>query len=106
MKIYGKLFDRAMMMCRNDDDKDYMEALCMYRDFVNKDYNSIKPVEELQLKFLTENWGKLEEKCPHLMYNYYLLVDEAMDTEKEAEVNLKVDLNSKKIIITIETDIV
>ena len=32
-------------------------------------------------------------------------VDEAMDTEKEAEVNLKVDLISKNIIITIETDI-
>lgn len=32
-------------------------------------------------------------------------VDEAMNTEKEAEVNLKVDLNNKKIIITIETDI-
>ena len=75
MKIYGKLMDYALRMCANDDDKDYAEVITMYRDFKKKNHKGNKSTKELQIQFLTENWGKLEEKCPHLMYNYYLLVD-------------------------------
>ena len=75
MKINGKIFDYALMMCANDDDKDYAETITMYRDFKKKNHKGNKSTKELQLQFITENWGKLEEKCPNLIYNCNLLVD-------------------------------
>ena len=81
MKIYGKLFDHALMMCGHDEDKDYAETIAMYRDFKNKNYKYNWLTRALQLQFLTEYWGKLIEKCPRLMYNYNLLVDIWIDNK-------------------------
>lgn len=81
MKIYGKLFDHALMMCGHDEDKDYAETITMYRDFKNKNYKYNCLTRALQLQFLTEYWGKLIEKCPRLMYNYNLLVSLWVDNK-------------------------
>lgn len=107
MKINGKIFDYALMMCANDEDKDYAEVMCLYRDFKKKNYKDNKSVKSLQLQFLTEHWGKLVEKCPHLMYNYNLLVSLWIDNKPKKnmknclieQIDHDLDILAKKIAI-------
>lgn len=105
MNFSGNLFDAALMMCADNEDKDYKETITMYRDFKDKNYKDNKSSKELQHQFLTENWIKLRGKCPNLMHNYFLLVELYLHPKYS---NFIINLISKKrttpIVLNVEDE--
>ena len=73
MKIYGKLFDHAILQAHNDELKDYGILIEMYREYREKRRKEHKrkvTERELQLEFFYLYSEKIKQECKGIIDNY------------------------------------